>query len=229
MQGRRSGASSHAASTSNIEGAPVINAVRSYLGKPAAALPIPFPLYRALPLEARVTAGRADRIDGVGCDDGLAHAPRGTLQPSAARSSPLLSFPSKSGRMISDIDLAQEDAMRIAGLAIVAFLVTGSVVPAVAVKAQSLCRPDLTASFGSPLDTFAEAPKVRGRVAARCPSPARRRGELPTCNSGPSITCRGTCSGGAEWFSWQCCIGPDGFPPVCSLNCNKEFAGCLAQ
>ena len=119
--------------------------------------------------------------------------------------------------------------MRTARLIMAAFLAAGSVVPALAAQSHSICRPNLTASFGPPLDTFAEQPKVRGRAAARCPSPAQRRGQLPTCNSGPSITCRGSCSNGAEWFSWQCCIGPDGFPPVCTLNCNKEFAGCAAQ
>ena len=121
--------------------------------------------------------------------------------------------------------------MKIASLTIVAFCAAASSVLAVGEKAhsRSVCRPDLTASYGPLLDTFVQEPKVRSRAAALCPSPVRGRGTLPTCTSDPSVTCRGTCSGGAEWFSWQCCIGQDGWPPACSLDCNKQFAGCLAQ
>ena len=123
------------------------------------------------------------------------------------------------------------DAMRIAGLIVVAFCFAASVVLALAESAQSspLCLPVLTLSSGGQRDTVVKEPKMRSRLAKLCRSPARSHGTLPTCNSGPSITCRGSCSNGAEWFSWQCCIGQDGFPPVCSLNCNKQFAGCVDQ
>jgi hypothetical protein len=115
--------------------------------------------------------------------------------------------------------------MRIAGLATVVFCAAVSLLPAVAAS-RSVCRPQLTASFEPPLEALANQPKVRTRAAAHCPSPARRRGQLPTC-SGPHITCRGSCSNGAEFFTWQCCFGQDGFPPTCQLNCNKEIAGCI--
>jgi hypothetical protein len=117
--------------------------------------------------------------------------------------------------------------MRIVSLTMVAFFAAAAVIPAVA--APSACRPNLTAGFGPALDTFAPAPAVQGKSAARCPSPARRREGLPVCNTGPSITCRGTCSNGAEWFSWQCCIGQDGWPPACYLDCRRQIADCLAQ
>ena len=120
--------------------------------------------------------------------------------------------------------------MRIARLAIVTFCAAASIVLALPERAQShtVCLPGVTASVGPLRDTYVKEPKARSRAASLCRSPARS-GALPTCSSGPSITCRGTCSDGAAWFSWQCCIGPDGFPPACSLNCTKEFAGCLAQ
>jgi hypothetical protein len=145
------------------------------------------------------------------------------------QSSPLLSFLAESCRMISD--LRAEDAVRIASLIIVAFCAAAPVVLGVAEKAQSLpvCRADLTATFGPQLDTFVSGPKAPSRAAQLCRSPVRSRGGLPTCSAEPYITCRGTCSNGAEWFSWQCCIPKDGFPPACSLDCKKQFAGCLAQ
>ena len=119
--------------------------------------------------------------------------------------------------------------MRIAKLIIAACCAAAPVVFGV-VEAQSrpVCRADLTASFGPLLDAFVSEPKV-SRAAQLCRSPARRSGRLPTCNSEPYVTCRASCSNGAEWFTWQCCIPNDGFPPVCTLNCNKEFAGCEAQ
>jgi len=95
--------------------------------------------------------------------------------------------------------------------------------------AKSLCLPSVSA-IATPLrDAPSNEPKAHSKAASLCRSPARSGGELPTCTSGPFITCRGSCSNGAEWFSWQCCIGQDGFPPACSLNCIREFAGCIQQ
>jgi hypothetical protein len=128
--------------------------------------------------------------------------------------------------MISDIDLAEEDAMRIAGLTIVAFVAAVTALPAVATP---LCRPALFATFGPAFDTFATTPPGASKLAARCPSPGRRPGTLPVCRTGPSITCRGSCSGGAEWITWTCCIDPDGFQPACLLDCRRQLAECLAQ
>jgi hypothetical protein len=143
----------------------------------------------------------------------------------------LLSSLAKSCGMISDFDLGEEDAMRITRLTIVAFCAAASVVLGVAGKAQSrpVCSPGVTASLGTQRDTLVKEPKVQSKVVGFCRSPARSRDTLPTCSSGPYVNCKGTCSDGAEWFSWQCCIGKDDFPPACSLNCDKEFAGCIAQ
>jgi hypothetical protein len=129
------------------------------------------------------------------------------------------------------LDLAAEDAVRIASLIIVAFCAAAPVVFGLAEKAQArpVCSADLTASFGPLLDTSVSKPKAPSRAAALCRSPARSRGGLPTCSKEPYITCRGTCSGGAEWFSWQCCIPADGFPPACSLDCKHQIAECVAQ
>jgi hypothetical protein len=116
--------------------------------------------------------------------------------------------------------------MRIARLTIVAFATAVSLLPAVAAP---VCRPALFATFGPAFDTFATAPQGASNLAARCPSPGRRPGTLPVCHTGPSITCRGSCSDGAEWISWQCCIGQDGFPPACLLDCRRQLAQCLEQ
>ena len=50
-----------------------------------------------------------------------------------------------------------------------------------------------------------------------------------TCNSGPSITCRKTCSGGAAWITWECCIDPSGYLPACYIDCDREVIECLPQ
>ena len=100
----------------------------------------------------------------------------------------------------------------------------------VAEKAQSrpVCDSDLTATIGPAPDMSVETSPLRRKIARLCPSVAKSIRRLPTCSAG-FVTCRGSCSGGAEWFTWQCCDGADGFPPHCSLNCSKEVAGCLAQ
>jgi hypothetical protein len=93
--------------------------------------------------------------------------------------------------------------MRVAILTTMAAFLAALVVLADAEKAQSrpVCDSDLTATIGPPPpDTFVETPRVRGKAARLCRSPARRSGG-PTCHSGPFVTCRGTCSGGAEYFS----------------------------
>jgi hypothetical protein len=121
--------------------------------------------------------------------------------------------------------------MRVATLTIVACCAALAVF-GVAHKAQSrpVCESDLTATIGPPPpDTFVTEPHARRKAARLCPSPVKSLARLPTCSSGSFVTCRGTCSGGGEWFTWQCCIGQDGFPPQCGLNCSKEFAGCFAQ
>ena len=120
--------------------------------------------------------------------------------------------------------------MRVASLMIVAFCTAGAVL-GVEEKAQSraVCSSDLTATIGPAPDMSVETSQAGRKAARLCPSPVRSLATLPTCRSGAFVTCRGTCSGGSEWFTWQCCIGPDGFPPVCGLNCSREFVRCLAQ
>ena len=119
--------------------------------------------------------------------------------------------------------------MRVANLMIVAFCAAAAMF-GVAQRAESrpVCGSDLTATVGPAPDAFAPTSKSARKAARLCPSVAKSIRRLPTCSAG-FVTCRGTCSGGAEWFTWQCCDGPDGFPPQCGLNCSKEFAGCFAQ
>jgi hypothetical protein len=118
--------------------------------------------------------------------------------------------------------------MRIANLTLVALFVTASVIPAVAEKAssQSACRPRLMMSVPPGLRRYVKTPRVVGQ----CQSPSRlHERSLPTCNSGPSMTCRGTCNSGrpgSTWITWQCCIDRSGFPPRCELNCISGVAGC---
>jgi hypothetical protein len=114
--------------------------------------------------------------------------------------------------------------MRIASLTLVALFVTAPVMPAVAEKASSqfACRPRLIASVPPGLRRYVKTPRVVGQ----CQSPSRlRERSLPTCNSGPSMTCRGTCNS-ETWITWQCCIDRSGYPPRCELNCISEVAGC---
>jgi hypothetical protein len=63
--------------------------------------------------------------------------------------------------MISEMELEEEDAMKIASLTIVAFCAAASSVLAVGEKAhsRSVCRPDLTANYGPLLDTFVQEPR----------------------------------------------------------------------
>jgi hypothetical protein len=119
--------------------------------------------------------------------------------------------------------------MRVANLLIVAFCaVVAMLGVAQRAEARPVCGTDLTATIG-PSPDMSIGSSAAGRRAARlCPSVAKSVRRLPICSAG-FVTCRGTCSGGAEWFTWQCCDSPDGFPPQCGINCSKEFAGCFAQ
>jgi hypothetical protein len=122
--------------------------------------------------------------------------------------------------------------MRIASLPLIAICVTASALPAVAAKASShsVCRPTLTATVAPQLRKSVKAAQIPRQVVGQCRSVAMHAGgPLPTCRSGPSITCRGSCSGGAQTITWQCCIDPAGFTPGCLLDCNREVARCLDQ
>lgn len=131
--------------------------------------------------------------------------------------------------------------MRIASLAMVVVFVTASALPAVAkrVVSQSACRPRVTVSVPRELRPYVKNPKALAHVAGQCQSAAPRTGFLttaahhpgflPTCTSGPHITCRGSCSAGPPTITWTCCFDPGGFAPACSLDCNHETAACIDQ
>jgi hypothetical protein len=118
--------------------------------------------------------------------------------------------------------------MRVFSLIFVALCAVIALLGADRAQARPLCDSELTATIGPAPDMSVGSTKAGRKAARLCPSVAKSIHKLPICSAG-FVTCRGSCSGGAEWFTWQCCDGPDGFPPHCSLNCSKETASCLAQ